>query len=79
LFGAPLPFFVRVFRIDGLREYSETLVAKISAIIDLTQLGGDESQQRYKQRMVAAVTDSPNVMRKTRSEFLSDGFSAFAY
>jgi hypothetical protein len=60
---------VRAFRIHGLRESSETLVAKISAIIDdLTQLGGDESQQCYTQRMVAAVTDSPNVMRKTWSE-----------
>jgi Protein of unknown function (DUF 659)/hAT family C-terminal dimerisation region len=80
LFGAPLPFFVKAFRINGLRESSDTLVAKISAIVDdLTQGGGDTAQQWQDQRMVAVVTDSPNVMRKARSEFLSKCLFAFAY
>jgi hypothetical protein len=45
LFGAPLPFFVKAFRIDGLRESSDILVGNISAIVqDLTEGGGGAAE-----------------------------------
>jgi hypothetical protein len=80
LFGAPLPFFVKAFRIDGLRESSDKLVGNLSAIVEyLTEEGGGAAQKWHEQRMVSVVNEFPNVMRKARSEFLKKCLFAFAY
>jgi hypothetical protein len=80
LFGAPLPFYITVFRIMGLREASVTLATRIKDVMVASSILPQEAERRLsweKQRTVAIVNDAPNIMTRARRDMLTADMFSF--